>query len=165
MNVRVLALSMLALLPLQSFAGEEDLREISVYETMAGVSIGRVFLSPAERKILDVKRANPPRAAVTTGQNASDTGESSTAAPAAGYIINSSGRARFWMNGGFVESGESSPAALKFPGDVKIVRHHVPQSRSDATPDMQPDGAGNSGTGAVRTAGQADNSPGTTDEQ
>ena len=165
MNVRAFALSVLVLLPVQSLAEVEDPGEVSVYETMAGISIGRVFLSPVERKVLDVRRANPPQAAVTTGQTTSDTGGPREAAPAAGYIINSSGRARLWMNGDFVESGNPTPAALKFPGDVKIVRHRVPNSQGDATPDIQPDGAGNKGTGAVRTVGKPENSPGMTDEQ
>ena len=34
--------------------------DAGVYETLVGVSIGRVFLSPHERRLLDAQRKNGP---------------------------------------------------------------------------------------------------------
>lgn len=94
-----------------------------VYESHAGVMIGRVFLSQSQREQLDARRlAGPPGPSI--GASSSVDGVAAKPAPTpAGYIKSSLGRSRVWKDGDFVESGDKSAARLPFPGDVKVVRH------------------------------------------
>lgn len=102
--------------------------ELHVYESIDNISIGRVFLTPEQRSWLDVHRHDVRAdrvAAPAEDLPTQDTAGKSTnpATSAAGYIIKSDGGQQRWSNGDFVVSRLSSLAAMKFPGDIKIVRH------------------------------------------
>ncbi|MFQ5610085.1 MAG: hypothetical protein ACE5F8_07425, partial [Woeseiaceae bacterium] len=56
---------------------------------------------------------------------------------AAGYIIDSSGRSRAWAGDDFVAATERQISALRFPGDVRVIRH-APEPES-ATPESDDD--------------------------
>ena len=104
------------LLPATAVADDD-----SVYESLAGVDIGRVFLSQQQRDALDARRGDDDLT------NAS--GEASaTAAPpksrsSAGYIIGRGGRSKVWKDGDFVDETGVSSIPVTFPGDVKITHH------------------------------------------
>ena len=117
MRVLTTLLSILCLLPASANAGETD-----VYESMRDVSIGRVFLSPAERRDLDVRRANPDTGP-PTGSSPSDIEKAEPETEPAGYIVRGNSEPRYWRDGNFVETGRPAPRTLEFPGDVTVVRH------------------------------------------
>ena len=104
-----------------------------VYERIAEVDIGRVFLTPAQRRSLDVERLKPPTAEGTVVQ----AGEETTAAPgqakreAAGYIISSKGGRREWSGSDFVATGDDALVERRFPGEVRIVRHRAVAENGD----------------------------------
>lgn len=99
--------------------------EPDVYESFAGIEIGRVFLAPGDRERLDRNRLNPPAATQATGPEAERPPEQTRQVAAAGYIISSSGRARVWQDGEFIESRHPSTDKMAFPGDVTITRTQV----------------------------------------
>ena len=105
--------------------------EAVVYETFAGVKIGRVFLTPGDRARLDEQRLHPPAAAVGDEPATEGATETRRSLPSAGYIISSSGRARVWHDGDFVESRQHTPRNMQFPGDVKVIRS-VPEDTPGA---------------------------------
>ena len=105
--------------------------DAAVYETFSGVKIGRVFLAPGDRQRLDEQRLNPPAADVAGETTAEGTPETRRPVASAGYIISSSGRARVWHDGDFVESGRRAPRSMAFPGDVKVTRS-VPEDAAEA---------------------------------
>jgi len=112
-----------------------------VYEAIGNIPIGTVFLTPAERALLDVKRLQPATSGIATGDSAGNDGEAQPTAkkapPAAGYIISSSGRQQHWSGNDFVKSGDTSLPAMSFPGEVRITRHTEPAA--DAEPDDRDD--------------------------
>ena len=111
--------------------------ETVVYESFSGVKIGRVFLAPGDRERLDEWRLNPP-AEGTAGEPVA---EGATAKPralaSAGYIISSSGRARVWRDGDFVESTRQAPQRMAFPGDVTVTRTVPEDAASSADTEDQ----------------------------
>ena len=111
--------------------------EPSVYESFAGVQIGRVFLAPGDRDRLDEQRLNPPAEGAVASSTAEDTSQKRRPTAAAGYIISSSGRARVWHDGDFVESRQPSPHRMDFPGDVKVTRAAVAETASPSTKEDQ----------------------------
>ena len=120
--------------PIEVIAEEE-----SVYESISGVAIGRIFYSQSDRDYLDALRLLPP------GDKSvhPDTGERVTPAtkstPSAGYIISSEGGRKVWKDGDFVSSVGRSSDSMSFPGDVKIVRHVSPE----ASPPIQEERSAN----------------------
>ncbi len=94
-----------------------------VYESLRGVEIGRVFLSQEQRAVLDQKRKH----SASDGASASGTSPVPEAlapsALSAGYIIGRDGQAKVWKDGDFASSSMRRETALRFPGDVKIIRH------------------------------------------
>ena len=118
MNGRSVLLLCVLLLPAAAVADDS-----SVYESLSGVHIGRVFLSPAERATLDARRERGSDAAGAAAGD--DTGKSAPAraAQSAGYIIGRDGESKVWKNGDFVASGGAE--AVKFPGAVDITRHET----------------------------------------
>ena len=111
--------------------------EPSVYESFAGVQIGRVFLAPDDRDRLDEQRLNPPAEGAVAGSTTEDAPEKRQPLAAAGYIISSSGRARVWYDGDFVESRQQSPQRMEFPGDVKVTRAAAADAKSPTTREDQ----------------------------
>ncbi len=105
--------------------------ESSVYESVHDLSIGPVFLTPAERRWLDANRHLAPRdvSAQPDAVEAGDYDSASEAVPA-GFIINSSGQTRHYRDGDFALSA-SSPDSMSFPDDVEI-RRHPPERVTDA---------------------------------
>ncbi len=120
---------LLAALLLASLPALAD--ESIVYESIDDVSIGRVFLTPGERRWLDANRHLAPQDAsagpAATAESEND--ETPDAVPA-GFIINSSGQAVRYRNGDFAPSAVS-PSSMRFPDDVEI-RRHEPASEPDA---------------------------------
>lgn len=112
-----LSLLFLAWLP----AHGEDL----VYESISGVTIGRVFLSQQERDQLDDRRLENPQGENPRGAGPSTAGPKSKPAQSAGYIIGRSGHSKFWKDGDFVESQSNAVRSMSFPGDVKVTRHEI----------------------------------------
>ena len=113
--------------------------DVAIYETISGVSIGRVFLTPVERRLLDATRKQVPQSATYEGTAAADPQEDEAPSHAAGYIVSSSGKARRWLNGDFVEAQNSPASSTRFPGDVKITKHTATMNDSDA-PDAEASG-------------------------
>ncbi|MEO1202952.1 MAG: hypothetical protein AAFX10_09600 [Pseudomonadota bacterium] len=96
-----------------------------VYESVADIRIGRIFLTPAERRRLDQLRLAPPRSAggapVAAGVESTGTGDRQRRP--AGYIISSSGKRRTWTGDDFVASDGRASISTRFPGDVEVIRH------------------------------------------
>ena len=104
--------------------------EASVYESIEEIPIGRVFLTPGERRWLDANRHLPQRVASDEPAQATDVEEEVPPAIPAGYIINGSGETRRWRDGEFTQSVDA-PESMRFPDDVRIRRH--PPQRSAET--------------------------------
>ncbi len=122
--------------------------ESTVYEALADVRIGRVFLSPEQRARLDQGLSKPASRAARRGVPA--TAMPGANGKAAGYIVNGAGKTRVWSNGDFV----AAPAAeaVKFPGDVELTR----ASNSDqGTESLSSDESGGA-DGSPRNAGAED---------
>ena len=100
-----------------------------VYESIAGVSIGRVFLTPEERRLLDVERTHSPQTESRSTVSSSETVDPEPSTNASGYILNSSGKSRLWRDGDFVETAVTPTE--RFPGDVRIIRHSPPAAQEE----------------------------------
>lgn len=102
--------------------------ELHLYESIDTISIGRVFLTPRQRSWLDAHRHEAVVDRVATPaedpriKKAAEQSTKAVLSPA-GYIIRNNGGQQRWSDGDFVSSGLPSLAAMRFPGDVKIVRH------------------------------------------
>lgn len=92
--------------------------EAPVYELLADVKIGRVFLSPAQRHSLDDRRGKAPAVATASAPAARSVAKQSP--DAAGYIKRSGGPSRVWSNGNFVPADDVS--GVTFPGDIEVLR-------------------------------------------
>jgi len=93
--------------------------EQKVYESLAEISIGKVFFSPQQRARLDVQRAPGPVLA-NTGSSGGKQRRKKVDKNAAGYIMRSGASSKVYVNGEFVSSGSGD--TVVFPGAVKIVR-------------------------------------------
>ena len=118
MTVRLLAAILILAVPLDAAAEEEF-----VYESFAGVQIGRVFLSQSQRDALDAARLLGPQDSDSEGTETAEPGVPAKKIRPAGYIIGSGGRSRVWQDGDFVETGRDAARSLSFPGEVRITRH------------------------------------------
>jgi hypothetical protein len=98
------------------FTASVSAAEIDIYESLAGVEIGRVFLSQQERQLV-----------VVHGTSASGKPAATTVQPqkpsSAGYIIGRNGRQKVWKDGDFVAAAGVRSSPVTFPGDVPIVHH------------------------------------------
>ena len=118
--------TLLCALLLVSVAGTAVADPVSVYESIDDVSIGPLFLTPAERRWLDARRNTPdaPELRVMTELESSVAAEpAAPKASPAGFIIRSDGAGQRWSNGDFVSSRGTPVRAMKFPGEVELVRH------------------------------------------
>lgn len=102
-----------------------------VYESYDGVTIGRVFLSPAERDYLDARRhLKPGPAGAEPGPDSSEDGDDKTPPPA-GFIVGPNGKSKVWKEGDFVDAGTRTTQTMAFPGDIEIVRHVAKDGSGD----------------------------------
>ena len=105
----------------------------NVYETIAGISIGRVFLTPEERSLLDAARTRSPQLVTQSAPASSEAVKAEKSSNASGYIVSSSGKSRLWRDGDFVEAATTPTPATRFPGDVKIIRHRADAGKTEST--------------------------------
>lgn len=106
----------------------------AVYESIADIAIGRVFMSPQQRQQLDVRRLHPDRYAGAGTPREAGQQETKHRSPPAGYISSSSGGSRYWNNGDFVAGNSRNSTSMSFPGDVAIVRHAAPEAAEQGPP-------------------------------
>ena len=104
-----------------------------VYETIARISIGRVFLTPEERRLLDAARRQPQPTVSQSAPSTSETTDSGPSSNASGYIVSSSVKSRLWRDGDFVETARTPTPATRFPGDVKITRHRADADQTESS--------------------------------
>ncbi|MGI9205891.1 MAG: hypothetical protein ACR2Q3_17885 [Woeseiaceae bacterium] len=90
-------------------------------------NIGRVFMSPAERRELDrLRKAIPTELTGPIGPNASSAETASPAEPntrAAGYIVPSNGLPYRWTDGDFRRTTRGDIGTGQLPGAISIIRH------------------------------------------
>ncbi len=108
----VVMLSLFA--PQGSIASDDE----GIYESLADVSIGKVFFSPDKRQAIDRNRGSSG-----TASNAGASGKRKQNKDAAGYIVSSNGRAKVYSNGDFVVMKNAT--SVEFPGQVKVTRSEV----------------------------------------
>ena len=107
---------------LLAVAATANAEDAFVYETFAGVEIGRVFLTPGDRDRLDERRLSQPAGDSASSETLDSDSPKKVPRASAGYIISSSGRARVWLDGDFVEAPQKASQSLRFPGDIKVTR-------------------------------------------
>ena len=114
------------LLLLVCFGGMAGADPASVYESIDDVSIGPLFLTPAERRWLDARRNAPvvpqPKAEAEVELGPTQEPAEPKVSPA-GFIIRSDGAGQRWSNGDFVSSQDAAVSTMKFPGEVDLIRH------------------------------------------
>ena len=115
-------------LAVAAFAVPAQAEEEPAYESLSEVTIGRLFYSPQQRALLDRRRQG--RASSSRRLPAAMPENRPGRNDAAGYIVSSSGERKIYANGEFV-AGQGNKA-VKFPGDIKIVRGHGTASRCSA---------------------------------
>lgn len=115
---RVITLLLVAMYPLTSVADESV-----VYESFAGVEIGRVFLSQSQRELLDARRLLNPQQRDAGGEESAGVAPMLRKPASAGFIISRNGRSKVWKDGDFVDSGDNAARSMSFPGDIDITRH------------------------------------------
>lgn len=118
MILRRIVASCVALFAAAAIAGED-----LVYESLQGVEIGRVFLSQEQRAVLDQKRKHSASDLASASGTSPAADALSQPALSAGYIIGQDGQAKVWKDGNFLSSPAPRGTTLRFPGDVKIIRH------------------------------------------
>ena len=104
--------AVLLALPLQVIASDSE-----IYDTVSSVSIGRVFLSPEQRLVLDEERRRPKSKLPLQGVVETDDVERTSGVIPAGYIVNSSGEARYWHEGDFVRADSEAVSSVRLLKD------------------------------------------------
>ena len=154
----LLRLSLFVVIAWSATAAADD---DAIYESMEGISIGRVFLSPQERALLDRQRHSPPQDVAAAPDAAAAPDEAVADVGPAGYIVGRSGAARYWRDGDFVESLAAPPATMAFPGDVRIIRR---VESGASTPDADTESERHAAADAAATDASTEASRGTADE-
>ena len=125
--MKVLSRLLMVLLCVPCMADDAD----DLYESLEDVSLGRVFMTRADRLALDARRSVSMFDAVAEERADIETdGKTTVDVPrrrAAGYIASGDGSALVWINGGFRRVELTQAERLKFPGTVRI-RSTVTQS-------------------------------------
>lgn len=116
MKCPTLLLSMLACIPAIA-------DEVEIYESIDDIWIGRVFLTPRQRRSLDVERSQPQPSVLQSDASNTANAVSQPSTSPAGYIISSRGTQRRWTGEEFTTTSRDSLASMSFPGDVRIIRH------------------------------------------
>ena len=111
--IGLLVLSLLAWRP--ATAGEEG-----IYESLSEVAVGRVFLSRAQRSMLDDGRGSQPVVRQTPTRPVVERPARKKQRRSAGYIVSSTGESRVWSARGFVATKPAT--GMRFPGDVVVTR-------------------------------------------
>lgn len=112
-------------------------------------SLGRVFTTPAERRLLDQKRSLLPAADTGgTEQTGASIQTAKKALNPAGYIILPGGIVSKWIDGDFREvHGNDGVGVLRFPGGITIIKHvadtggEAQRTDPDNSNDVSPDAA------------------------
>jgi len=98
--------------------------------TQAGIeqTLGRVFLTTAERRRLDEQRSAGPVKQFSAGsKRAASSAPPTRLNRAAGYIVVPSGARSTWRDGEFhISDNSSSTPTIDFPGRVSIAVHDAP---------------------------------------
>ncbi len=132
----------------------------TVYESLDTISVDRVFFSPDQRRQLDAARMDPQDLGVVGERSSEEPVRMRKPAGAAGFIINSTGEARSWRNGDFIEgSRRIVPEDFLFPGEVTIIRHRetsLPSGKGDVESDGKRD-AESEETSNIESVGDTDN--------
>ena len=128
--------------------------EIDVYETLDDIVIGRVFLTPDERRALDARRRSGPASPDTSGTRDSPVKASPTARPGFGFIVLHDGTSSTWTNGDFRRTGERKARDSVQPAAGISIRSHGNAAAADTEdagnsdhkeaspmPDIAPDSA------------------------
>ncbi len=96
-------------------------------KSAGNLDLGRVFMSPAERRELDrLRKAIPAQMSAQgsqPGNQSSTAGSTNNKARPAGYIVPSSGSPYKWMDGDFQKTTRSNIDAGQLPGGVSVIRH------------------------------------------
>lgn len=109
--------------------GDRDADDRSIYESIDGVNIGRVFLSPAERARLDAVRREPRERGDRHAAEAA--ASDASAGTSAGYIRVGSKAPTVFRGGRFVRSGDRPPPEPETPG---VIRRHDAGEEPDPAP-------------------------------
>ena len=122
--MRVNTLVILAITGSVAVAAEPD----AVYEPLSDLELGRVFLTPDERELLDRQRA----AAVDDGRVLQPVSEDAAVVaprrkPAAGIILAEGGRPLVWVGGEFRRVDTASIEDIDFPAKPGIHIHANPR--------------------------------------
>ena len=96
--------------------------DTAIYESVDDIEIGRIFLTPEQRRWLDANRHAVAQSA-GPANGVSDDKDQRDDADAAGYIIGSNGKSRAWAGSDFVEASDRQIERLRFPGEVRVIRH------------------------------------------
>jgi len=97
--------------------------EPGIYESMADIDIGRVFLTPLQRDQLDVQRLRTESGLPSLAAAGAKKPPDRDSKTAAGYITSSRGTYHEWSGNDFVVSQRPLPETRIFPGDVDVQRH------------------------------------------
>lgn len=139
----ILLVPMLTLFDVATADDGDTLVKQPLYESIADLKIGRVFLDPPVRRLLDQQRASPVVAGISESVSEAPAETSPAEPTSAGYIIRGSGDALRWRDGDFVrDSGLNASSVISFPGDISITRHSGKQPPSARPADDNRRGAG-----------------------
>ena len=104
-----------------------------LYESFDDVSLGRLFLSPAERRDLEARRGVVVDEAADSGdvEQAPAVDDAPPARRAAGYIVGRDGRALVWSGGAFRPvAGDVDDVDFPGVGRIRIERGPARDSRA-----------------------------------
>lgn len=96
---------------------------VNLYESLDGVRLGRIFMSPDERARLDARRAvrsNSQDFAQQPDETNTEPAVTIPRKPASGYIKSASRKPLVWTNGEFQRAEPSAVERWTFPGTVRI---------------------------------------------
>ena len=123
--------------------------------------LGRVFMSSAERRQLDLLRKAPP----STGRSGpASAGIQLTAAAQrkkpspVGYIVPSNGRPYQWIDGDFRHVAQADVESTKLSQSIDITRHENNSVSDDSPPDSKEPASTEQGEGLDAEAGNANRS-------
>lgn len=128
-TLRSAVLVALCLLSGSPAAADQD----TVYESLAEVPVGRVFLSRAQRSMLDDGRAGEPLVQQAPTRPIVQAPPSKKKRRPAGYIVSSTGESRVWSARGFVTT--RTEPGMRFPGDVSVTRSETDTAEDQAAVD------------------------------
>lgn len=118
---------------LQATASEPEVKPVARDHVL-----GRVFMSSAERRQLDLLRKAPP----STGRSAPVSAATQSTAAAqrkksspVGYIVPSNGRPYQWIDGDFRHVAQADVDSTKLSQSIEITRHENNSASDDSLPE------------------------------